>query len=524
MSLIVIVDDRSTNRTIYSKLALSIGEGVKVRAFAEPAEALKWLERNRPDLIVTDYDMPQMDGEEFISRFRGLPQSVGVPIMMITVNDQRKLRLRALESGATDFLNTPIDHCEFLMRARNLLKLSHDAARAEESRLQVAKRAPETGEVATARPIPEADRTADVKAFLTQGADAGAYAMHVVALDRSGDAEAIAGLLRRQLREGDVLARIADDRFALLQRKVLAPAEAAACARRLSGLCAPPLHVGTALPQADGLAPTAAAAACLEAATGLALRRAAPGVPDDDGASVRFLPRIDLNSGAVVGAQILYRGAPAEAGDFKALHAALGCIASLRFPQRHEARFSLRLALSAGAIPFALRLAPQLTEARVAPSRLDLQICAREALVEPARAQSEARAARALGMSITLDLAALGPQDLRARDQWAALLAAFIDAWRPALKFPCGDRRAVAVARLLRAVVARRAGCAPTLLADGVPSPDRLAPLRKAGVSLAQGACFGGAFRPGDLRALLIAQSRAHATRPSSASTSARRA
>jgi DNA-binding response OmpR family regulator len=63
--------------------------------------------------------MPQMDGEEFISRFRGLPHSAGVPIMMITVCDQRKLRLRALESGATDFLNTPIDHCEFLTRARN---------------------------------------------------------------------------------------------------------------------------------------------------------------------------------------------------------------------------------------------------------------------------------------------------------------------------------------------------------------------------------------------------------------------
>ena len=119
MTLIVIVDDRATNRTIYSRLALTIGEGVTVRAFADAAEALKWLGRNRPDLIVTDYDMPQMDGEEFISRFRGLPHSAGVPIMMITVCDQRKLRLRALESGATDFLNTPIDHCEFLTRARN---------------------------------------------------------------------------------------------------------------------------------------------------------------------------------------------------------------------------------------------------------------------------------------------------------------------------------------------------------------------------------------------------------------------
>jgi CheY-like chemotaxis protein len=38
MTLIVIVDDRATNRTIYTKLALTIGEGVTVRAFADAAE------------------------------------------------------------------------------------------------------------------------------------------------------------------------------------------------------------------------------------------------------------------------------------------------------------------------------------------------------------------------------------------------------------------------------------------------------------------------------------------------------
>src|SRR5208283_352554 len=66
MTLIAIVDDRVTNRTIYSRLALSIGEGVTVRAFGDPCEALEWLESNRPDLIVTDHDMPNLDGGEFI--------------------------------------------------------------------------------------------------------------------------------------------------------------------------------------------------------------------------------------------------------------------------------------------------------------------------------------------------------------------------------------------------------------------------------------------------------------------------
>src|SRR6266702_7797436 len=100
MSLIVVVDDRATNRAIYCKLALTIGQDIEVKDFGDPQKALAWLEHRRPNLIVTDYDMPQMNGEEFISRFRLLPHAAAVPIIMITVCDERMLRLRALESGA----------------------------------------------------------------------------------------------------------------------------------------------------------------------------------------------------------------------------------------------------------------------------------------------------------------------------------------------------------------------------------------------------------------------------------------
>jgi CheY-like chemotaxis protein len=85
MCLVVIVDDRATNRAIYSQLARSIGQDVEVVAFGDPEEALNWLAANRASLIVTDYDMPRIVGDEFISRFRSQPHSVGVPIMMVTV-------------------------------------------------------------------------------------------------------------------------------------------------------------------------------------------------------------------------------------------------------------------------------------------------------------------------------------------------------------------------------------------------------------------------------------------------------
>ncbi|HET7910434.1 MAG TPA: EAL domain-containing protein, partial [Pseudolabrys sp.] len=135
MVQIVILDDRETNRKIFSKLAGSIEPGVTVHSFGNPVELLGWLEHNTPDLIVTDFKMPSMDGAEFICRLRALPHCGEVPVIVITVYEEREFRLRALEAGATDFLNSPVDHQEFVTRARNLLKLRKQqielAARAE---------------------------------------------------------------------------------------------------------------------------------------------------------------------------------------------------------------------------------------------------------------------------------------------------------------------------------------------------------------------------------------------------------
>lgn len=108
--------------------------GVRVRSFGDPVELLGWLETNTPDLIITDFKMPSMDGAEFIRSFRASQNHDDVPIIVITVYEEREYRLRALQAGATDFLNSPVDHQEFVTRARNLLKL-------RQQQLQLAARA-----------------------------------------------------------------------------------------------------------------------------------------------------------------------------------------------------------------------------------------------------------------------------------------------------------------------------------------------------------------------------------------------
>ena len=514
MSLIVIVDDQVTNRTIYSKLAETIGEGVEVRSFGDPCEALEWVGQNRPDLIVTDHDMPKINGEQFISRFRALPHSAAVPIMMITVNAQRMLRLRALESGATDFLNSPIDHYEFLSRARNLLKLRRGAAETGgEARREAA---PPAGQAAVAESSEaEAPASAETSQFLAQCGEAGSYALHVVEIEESGPAQSdsvIAETLRRQLRSDDLVACIDRRRFAILQRNVVDPADANACASRLLELrkTVGVLQIGTSLPRAEAGAPENRAAARLSEAAALARKRdarlAVPATPDRSDDIWRFQPRIDLRSGEVRGAQALRDDDPADARDSEALRAVLACASALRSSLRRPFSLSLRLRIGqAGAAATALLLAPLLAEARLPPSWLDVRICAQEALAERMQAEDEARGLKALGVGLTLDLAALAPYGLRGDDAWTAPLGAFVAEWRPVLKFPCGDKGAIALARFLRRQAGPRAEGA-LLLADGVASSALLRPLLRAGVSQAQGGCFGAPFSARDLKALLGAE------------------
>jgi diguanylate cyclase (GGDEF)-like protein/PAS domain S-box-containing protein len=69
--------------------------------------------------------MPQMDGAAFIRRIREIPSLIDLPVVVVTVYEDREFRLQALEAGATDFLQSPVDHHEFATRARNLLKMRH---------------------------------------------------------------------------------------------------------------------------------------------------------------------------------------------------------------------------------------------------------------------------------------------------------------------------------------------------------------------------------------------------------------
>jgi two-component system response regulator RpfG len=121
MATILIIDDQLTSRQILQQLVSSIEENTSVEAFANPLQALQWTSGNAVDLILVDYKMPEMNGVEFIQRFRTHPSTSHVPVIMVTSIEDRAVRYEALEAGATDFLMKPVDHHECRARCHNLL-------------------------------------------------------------------------------------------------------------------------------------------------------------------------------------------------------------------------------------------------------------------------------------------------------------------------------------------------------------------------------------------------------------------
>jgi two-component system, response regulator RpfG len=131
---VMVVDDQSTGRAILEQVVRSLDERVGVEGFARPVDAIVWATRHLADLVLVDYMMPDMDGIEFVKRLRSLPGYTHVPIVMVTVHDDRKVRYAALDAGITDFLTKPVDARECLARCRNLLTLRRQQLALEDRR------------------------------------------------------------------------------------------------------------------------------------------------------------------------------------------------------------------------------------------------------------------------------------------------------------------------------------------------------------------------------------------------------
>ena len=136
---ILIVDDNPLNvKLLTAKLA---HDYYVVSTAGSGAEALAKLESEKPDIVLLDVMMPELDGFETCRKIKSNPATSYIPVVMVTALSDVADRVKGLEAGADDFLTKPINDLALMSRIRSLLRLKMvmDEWRLRESTVSVFK-------------------------------------------------------------------------------------------------------------------------------------------------------------------------------------------------------------------------------------------------------------------------------------------------------------------------------------------------------------------------------------------------
>jgi putative two-component system response regulator len=120
-SRILVVDDHLPNIELLESILGGSGYG-NLRSTTDAREAILLFMEFEPDLAIVDLRMPQIDGYALIAQFRSLtPAGSYLPVLVLTADNSREAKQKALAIGANDFVIKPFDASEVLLRVHNLL-------------------------------------------------------------------------------------------------------------------------------------------------------------------------------------------------------------------------------------------------------------------------------------------------------------------------------------------------------------------------------------------------------------------
>ena len=122
MQHILIADDSRTARLFIKKCLEIIGlEEVSVTEAANGAEALELIKKGAFDLLITDLNMPEMDGQDLLRRIKASPKTTDIPVLVITSVGNPAKEKELLSLGALAVLTKPVTPADLLDTLEDLI-------------------------------------------------------------------------------------------------------------------------------------------------------------------------------------------------------------------------------------------------------------------------------------------------------------------------------------------------------------------------------------------------------------------
>lgn len=119
-NVILVVDDDKTNLSLAQRI---LGPQYRIAAANSGASALKYLETHRPDLILLDINMPEMNGFEVMERLRSDIHTKSIPVIFLTADAMAETEVKCFQMGAMDFVTKPFVPDILLSRVSKTIEL-----------------------------------------------------------------------------------------------------------------------------------------------------------------------------------------------------------------------------------------------------------------------------------------------------------------------------------------------------------------------------------------------------------------
>ena len=117
---LLVIDDKIAIAKIIS---VYLSAEYDITYFNTPVKAIEWLYNgNRPDLIILDIRMPEMNGDEFLSYIKNNGLYKDIPVVVLSGEESSDIRIKMLEVGADDFILKPFNPMELKIRIRKVLR------------------------------------------------------------------------------------------------------------------------------------------------------------------------------------------------------------------------------------------------------------------------------------------------------------------------------------------------------------------------------------------------------------------